>query len=670
MKIKLNKMNIRNFKGIKQFTFVPNGQDVSVYGDNGTGKTSLYDAFIWCLFGKDSTDKTQFDWKPLDKDNNEIHHLETGVELELDVDGAIKTLERVTKERWTKKRGSITSEFDGHTTTYSIDGLEVTQRDYKSYLSSLIDEKMFRMLTSVTYFAETMNWKERRKALIDMVGEISDEDILNHNDELRPLSDLLKERTADDLIELTKQSQKKINQQIKGLPARIDEVDRSLPDISQLDKKALNNQLETLEQQLNDKQSEVADLKNGSQEEKLKQEKRQLELTYLEAKQQYREETTKSYEQLNTLLNEVSSDFNEIKRDLVDSKINREALIREIKINAKQINSLNEQREKLLEDFYKTKDKQIPAFDEHQTTCPVCGQDYPEEKVFTLRQAYEKEVETFNQKKAERLATINKQGIQIKKEIKELEEINVNKSNEVIEKDDNIDRLSTLLKKTEDQINHLRSKQSKEKEAIIPFDVTEEAIEIHTSIKQINQQIDLATNHTEESIQAVKQEMVNLNTELSQIKDKLYQFVLYDKQKERMNELIDEEKQLSLQYGELEQRYYLLEEFIRTKVNLLTDTINQHFSYVQFKLFDTAINGGLVEVCEPIVKGANYSTGLNNAARINAGLDIINTLMRHYKLFVPIFVDNAESVNEFIPIDTQLITLTVSKDSQLKVEGQ
>src|SRR5699024_8610220 len=151
--------------------------------------------------------------------------------------------------------------------------------------------------------------------------------------------------------------------------------------------------------------------------------------------------------------------------------------------------------------------------------------------------------------------------------------------------------------------------------------------------------------------------------------DDLYKFTTYANQYKRKQELIDSEKEISAHYGVLQTQLYLLEEFTRTKVNLLTDAINDKFKFVKFKLFEENINGGLEEVCEPTVDGNNYSTGLNNAARINAGLDIINTLMDYYQTKVPVFIDNAEGVNELIGIDTQLITLSVSKHKNLNVSA-
>ena len=124
MRITIKEMIVRNFKGISNFELVAKGNNLDVRGDNGTGKTSLYDAFLWCLFGKNSQDQsdTKFDWKPLDQDGNERHRLETFVNVEFDIDGVAKVFSRTITEKWTKKRGSIVDTFDGHTTAYHSTG--------------------------------------------------------------------------------------------------------------------------------------------------------------------------------------------------------------------------------------------------------------------------------------------------------------------------------------------------------------------------------------------------------------------------------------------------------------------------------------------------------------------------------------------------------------------
>ncbi|WP_339063597.1 hypothetical protein [Tepidibacillus marianensis] len=139
----------------------------------------------------------------------------------------------------------------------------------------------------------------------------------------------------------------------------------------------------------------------------------------------------------------------------------------------------------------------------------------------------------------------------------------------------------------------------------------------------------------------------------------------------RIQELKQQEKNLAAEYEQLEQELFLTEEFIRTKVNLLEEKINSKFKFARFKLFETQINGGLAEVCETTFNGVPYSSGLNNAARINVGLDIINTLSEHYGISAPIFIDNAEAVTSLNETKGQQICLVVSeKDKQLRIEAQ
>lgn len=286
-KLLLNKMTIRNFKGIKDFTLTADGSSVSVSGDNGTGKTTLYDAFLWCLFGKDSGDKTKFDWKPLNKAGQEIHRLETEVEVELLVDGSRKTLSRLTKENWVKKRGHHIETFSGHTTTFKLDGIEAKQKDFKTYLDTLISEDTFRMLTNLTYFPETLKWEERRKVLIELAGDVSIEDVIKSNTELKPLYDLLAERSLEDNVKLTKQQMTSINKQIKDIPQRIDEVDRSLPDISKLNAKELKASLIAKQNEINSKRDEISSIKNGASTAQIKEKISNLKLHYAELERDY-----------------------------------------------------------------------------------------------------------------------------------------------------------------------------------------------------------------------------------------------------------------------------------------------------------------------------------------------------------------------------------------------
>ena len=85
--MKLIRLTLRNFKGIREFTLEARGRDIDVFGDNATGKTTLADAFMWLLFDKDSQNRKDFQIKTVDKHGNEIHGLDHEVEAVLEVNG-------------------------------------------------------------------------------------------------------------------------------------------------------------------------------------------------------------------------------------------------------------------------------------------------------------------------------------------------------------------------------------------------------------------------------------------------------------------------------------------------------------------------------------------------------------------------------------------------------
>ena len=107
-------------------------------------------------------------------------------------------------------------------------------------------------------------------------------------------------------------------------------------------------------------------------------------------------------------------------------------------------------------------------------------------------------------------------------------------------------------------------------------------------------------------------------------------------------------------------------------MTMVSKIVNEKFGIVNWKLFDKQVNGAIVECCECTIDGIGINKDLNNGHRIVAGLDIINTLSKLYGVTAPIFIDNAEAVNDFnIPkMDAQMILLSVSNDKELKVESE
>lgn len=674
MRITIKEMIVRNFKGISNFELVAKGNNLDVRGDNGTGKTSLYDAFLWCLFGKNSQDQsdTKFDWKPLDQDGNERHRLETFVNVEFDIDGVAKVFSRTITEKWTKKRGSIVDTFDGHTTAYHIDGLKVTQKDYKAAIEELGGEALFQMLTKVNYFAETMKADDRRKILLEMAGDVSESDVIASNKELAKLPDILDGKSVEERTALVKQAMKQVNKDIKELPGRIDEAQRSLPDIEELDKQELSTRKLSLQADLSRAQDELSAAKTNQLGAELKARRAELKAKFADAERLYTlNEVKKSadalaleQDKLNRMRESsagVESERHEAMSNLRKAKNGRESAENELR-------KLEKWNEDARAEFEKLQSETFPEFDEHRLTCPVCGQNYGEEKMAEIKAKYEQEKAGFNEMKSDKLKDIRSQGKKNATEIKLLKSDIEEGSDYIKELELKIKELDSLLEiKAKDITEQANRIKDLTKEAPT-FRTTPEAKALIEEGEEINAKLESLDRDQAAVVLEIEAKVGAILAEINEVNDLLYRFELHAKQQERVDELIAKEQSLGLKFGELEQQLMVLEEYVRTKVSLLTDTINSQFRIVKFKLFDTAINGGLIECCEPTVGGANYSTGLNNAARINAGLDIINALMNHYDLHLPLFIDNAESVNELIEVDTQVITLSVSQDKKLTVK--
>ena len=675
MRIKLDSIIIRNFKGISQFELTPLGKDLALYGDNGTGKTTVYDAFLWCLFGKNSQDQsdTKFDWKPLNSENKERRHLETEVTVNLVIDGEQKELSRKIVEKWTKKRGSLKESFDGHTTSYYIDELKVSQKDYKAAIEELGGEALFQMLTKVNYFAEVMKADDLRKILLEMAGDVSESDVIASNKELAKLPDILDGKSVEERTALVKQAMKQVNKDIKELPGRIDEAQRSLPDIEELDKQELSTLKLALQADLARAQEELAIAKSPAALADLVAKRAELKAKFANEERAYIQIETDKYvddvEELDSRYNKLMDEIQELGVDIFNLKEKLKHIKAKKESRKHSIRILEERNDELRDMFNGEKKEVFPDFDEHKLSCPVCGRQYDESKLAEIKGNYAKEMAEFNKSKAERMASYKARGKENAAKIVECENEIAELDKEEVTFTQALESHNALLEAKQAEKNDVVKEKELQKNKFVYFHNTERGMELRSKYDELERQIEALEQGERTGVIEAQAKIDDILVRINKVNDDLYLFEAHAKQQERVDELIAKEQSLGLKFGELEQQLMVLEEYVRTKVSLLTETINSQFRIVKFKLFDTAINGGLIECCEPTVGGANYSTGLNNAARINAGLDIINALMSHYDLHLPLFVDNAESVNELIEVDTQVITLSVSQDKKLTVKG-
>lgn len=648
--MKLLTLKLRNFMGIKDFILHAGGNNVSVYGANGAGKTTLFSAFTWLLYDKDSANKKDFDIKTLDADGQVIHGLEHEVEAILEVDGHELALSKVYKEQWTKKRGSVSREFTGHTTDHYIDGVPVPKKDFTARISEISAEDVFKLLTSPTYFNTQLHWQDRREILLEVCGDISDADVIASDKALAKLPDILKGRKLDDHRKVINERRKAINDELEKIPVRIDEIERGLPDISSIQADKLPDDIAKLRKKAREKEQEIITIQNGGA---IAEKKREISIIGTEL-----QELRNSHrEMLDGKVGDKREDLNLIREAILDHKGDIDVYSRSIRMSESQAKDLDAKMEALRSSWHEENNKVFSFEQDH--TCPTCGQALPQEK---LQEARDTARAAFNTTKAKKLESINAEGVTLKGKKTELETAKD-------ESQQKLDKATADMAELEKKEAALRKEIDSILEGAEPVESTPEYKALVEKKDALQQEIKELEEGNTSSIAGIQQEIDDLECAIVALEKNAAQVEQHEKGTERIEQLKKQEKDLAAEFEALENELYLTEQFIRTKVALLEEKINSKFKLARFKLFNVLVNGGVEECCETLCQGVPYSSGLNNAARINVGLDIINTLADHYGFDAPIFVDNAEAVTDLIETRGQQIRLIVSKkDKKLRVE--
>ncbi len=656
--MRLLNLTLTNFQGIKDLTLdFCGGRSASIYGDNATGKTTVYNALTWLLFDRASTAAKNFTPKTKGA-NGDLHHLDHGVKATLQEDnGSVITLQKIYREVYKKKRGSAMEEFSGHTVDYAIDGVPAKEKEYTAVITTFCggDAEKPKMLTMPDYFPEQLAWNTRRKILLEICGDISDREVITAHAELKELPDFLKMPGTEDRYYTTEEYAKiaaarrgEINKQLADLPGRIDEAERAIPDTTGLVEEEIEARIATLNKKRDALTEEKAMAATGG----TAMAEHQKQIADIRTKiAEGRAEHMDAYNKQNA---DVEAKIAAIQREIRQYKQAAE----DARASARSKNGEKEQldylRNRLLEEYNcVSKEK----WDESQTVCPTCHQALPTAQIEQMR-------EDFNLRKGERLEEISMRGKnsasktaidRLTAEIEDLdkkEETATNLANEaekrLTELEGNITQLTPYeetdaYKGLMEQISELQTKVTDEKE----------------STKSATEAFDVRINDIKESI--------------CEEQDKRMKLTMAQKQKQRIAELEQQEKHLNREYEETQKGLYLCELFTKAKVSMLDDKINNKFKSVRFRLFQEQINGGVKEDCEVMVPTADgrlvpYAFA-NNAARINAGLEIIDTLAAYWGVTMPIFIDNAESVTHLIDTKAQTIRLAVSEaDKKLRLE--
>ena len=620
MRISIKNMEIVNFKGIKKLDIKFNEGMTSIMGGNGTGKTSVFDAFMWLLFGKDSQGRKEFSVKSLDTKGNEIPKIEHSVTGVFDIDGTSLVLKKTLREKWIKKRGSAEEVFAGNEGIYEINNVNVRQWEYQNKIDEIIDEEVFRLITNPVLFSGS-KWQVQRKILTDMAELGSDYEIALKTGMREP--ERLLEKGVDERLKELSALKKKILKEAEAIPIRIDEIYRSMGSEEKRSAAEVEAEIRDVKERIFRIENEIRYLKTNDGARREAESRLKRAEAELEKKRADHEERVAVIKSRNANRRyEKQKEISSIKYSIEDC----ERAVRDIKREIAERNRISAG----MKDEYERVEKS--EFDDR---CPYCGRIWEESD-------RREKLDAFEKSRNERIAEIRE-----KAEKADSETVLLEKELEIKLRE--LDGFKKVL--NEADINIID-------EEVPAADLSGYMAEVEKAKSElIKCRVD--TSEQEADIRVLNIRLRELEGELSEINSEAGY-------RKRIDELKNAEREKREAAAKTELMERELKEFTEAKINMLGEAVNSKFGIVKFKLFDHQINGGYTECCEATVKGVPYRD-LNYAMKINAGLDVIRTLQRYYDTYVPVFVDNRESINELGEIDSQLICLEVTGDRSLKI---
>lgn len=636
-RLNLNKLKVENFKGLSSFELTLEGDNAVITAENGIGKTTVYDAFLWLLFGKDSTGRKDFEVRPLDRRNQPIKGVVLSVEAEIDIDGVKQTFRKEHHEKVVKEQ------LRGYETLCWINEVPRKVGEYAEYIAAIISEETFKLLTDLHFFNSKLHWTDRRKILLAIAGEIGTPDGFDE------LLAALNNRTVDEYKKVLSEQKKRHVKERDEINPRIDEILKGLEhpasDTEELGKRRLElnseiYQLKILRQEIFSKETErqkKVDEVNSLTKKKIR---RELDLAtdtsgiklLLEEKHELTSEVAHAEQLVSTAENELN--VATAKKTAVENA--QESLLA----------SLN-----TIRDEYKTADANIGP-----SICYACGGKLPKDKL------------ALNEEKRQaRLNEITARGDELKCKVDENKKL-------LAALDDNINIFTETLKKVtsgSQQIHKEAGKRFTEiDEAIktrptIPPEQDEAWQKIVAEITKIEKEIGPPVS---EQLEAIESERTTKEAELTALNEELAQADRMVKDRARIEELEAKEKELAQKIADIEKQLADIERYKAMQSTMITAAVNTKFKAAEFKMFRELLNGGLEECCEAVYKGIPYPD-MSSGQKIYCGIDIVNVLSEHYGVSVPVFIDHSESMTMPIEAQSQTIELKAQKGiKQLQVE--
>lgn len=636
MEIAIKSLDIKNFKGIHSIHLVFHNGVNSLYGENASGKSTVYDALTWLLFDKDSHGNSRFSVKPIGAADGVMPEV-TAV---LSVNGEELQLRKTLREKWERPRGSAVARFAGNTVDYTVDDVPRKESEYKRIIAGYIDENQFRMLTGVYAFARDLHWKDRRALLAEVCGLPEDAELLAGAPQFAELAAQVGRRTVDDYKAALMAQRKSANSTLNTLPVRIDECERMVAELAALPFEQAAETKKVLQAERDRVQGDLVKLDSDMLLTRAQNERDELNNKLRELENENREHRNSQY----VPVEDETADLMH-----TDEKM-REALDEAVK-QCNELRGRIESGEKRL-DEYRARWK---AIDKEQFTggrCLTCGQTLPAAELEAAKQRFETS-------KLDRKNALLEDSKPLKADIATLYV-------RLQEKEGSLPNLQAECVAAEQALKEYVTPEAPVIEDLPDYQRRKDAIQ--RSLDDVRRRIDRLQTNTQAERDRLESEYREITAKILENDAVLAKEQQLTNTRRRVAELQKEQHSCAAQVEEMDRMIEMCEEFARYRVQSVEDSVNRQFKLARFRLFTEQINGGLADCCDVMVDGVPYAD-LNSAMQINVGLDIINTLSAHYGVRVPLFIDNAESVTHLQEIDTQTVRLVVSEqDKELRLE--
>lgn len=654
-KIILKSLALVNFKGVRDFSIAFNDGITTVCGDNGTGKTTLYDAYLWLLFGKDSTGRSDgangFNVKTTGEDGKPIYRLEHSVTAVLEVDGKEIKLQRSLVEKWQKVNGT-TDEVMKDETQYFINDVRTgTKKEYQAEISEIIPEDVFRMITNPYYFT-SLSAETQKDMLLEMVGNIDDEEVAATDPDFLALLDQINGTSLAKWAREIAAKKKACNDALATIPASIETAQKLMPESEEW--AVLEKQLKEVQDRVKEIDAQIAD-KSALNDEAYK---RKMALMKQQAdkriKLQDRENSIRM--ETNAAHNKALSDIQQMENELSINQKNLDSY-RNDKMNVDgKIDELNGKLVEMREQFKAVAKEQFPEPSGDVLVCPTCGEPYKGEN---LENAIAKLRGNFEQSKSKRQKDIQTKGKQYKAEYDKAVEQQT--------------KLTGLIAKLEDDALEIKGNITIKKNNIPVAGNADEAIAndkecigLRNDIAEITNQLQVEVPQAD--VSELQSEKADRNAAIAEINKRLGKRAMIERVNKEIADL--EEKRIANNQAkaDLEKWEDVYLRFQKAKDEVLMQRINGLFNVVSFSFVKEQKNGGEKVTCYCTVNGVPYAD-VNACGKVNAGLDIINAICATKGISAPIFIDNRESFNVIIPTISQIVNLRVSNDKQLTIKA-